>query len=196
MAKETVTERFAGSALTNDILEIFFSESRLDEIVAILGRQISADFAGKNLLLISVLKGSVVFMSDLLRHITIPCKIDFISSSIYKNKTTAQPRPEITDILQYDDISMFDILIVEDILDTGRTLQALSEFLMEKGAQSVTICTLLDKPERRDPNTTIKPTYVGAQVANEFVVGYGLDFDEKYRNLPFIGILKPDIYRQ
>ncbi len=196
MAKETVTERFAGSALTNDILEIFFSESRLDEIVATLGRQISADFAGKNLLLISVLKGSVVFMSDLLRHITIPCKIDFISSSIYKNKTTAQPRPEITDILQYDDISMFDILIVEDILDTGRTLQALSEFLMEKGAQSVTICTLLDKPERRDPNTTIKPTYVGAQVANEFVVGYGLDFDEKYRNLPFIGILKPDIYRQ
>ena len=180
--------------MTNDIQEIFFSEQQLQDIVADLGRKISEDFAGKNLLMISVLKGSVVFMSDLMRHVTIPCKIDFISSSIYKNKTMANPAPEITDILQYDDISMFDILVVEDILDTGRTLQALSKYLLQKGAKSVSICTLLDKPERRDPNVTIKPTYVGSRVRNEFVVGYGLDYDERYRNLPFIGILKPEIY--
>ena len=195
MPKQTVTARFANSALIGDIKEIFFNEIQLDEIVARLGRQISKDFEGKNLFMVSVLKGSVVFMADLMRHITIPCRIDFISSSIYKNKTMAQPRPDIRDILQFDDISMFDILVVEDILDTGRTLQGLSEYLLDKGAKSVTICTLLDKPERRDPSTTIKPTYIGAQVANEFVVGYGLDFDEKYRNLPFIGILKPEVYK-
>ena len=195
MAMEQVPGRFADSVLTDNIKEIFFSEAQLHEIVARLGKQISTDFEGKNLLMISVLKGAVVFMADLMRHITIPCKIDFISSSIYKNKTMAQPRPDIRDILQYDDISMFDILVVEDILDTGRTLQGLSEYLMDKGAKSVTICTLLDKPERRDPSTTIVPAYIGAKVKNEFVVGYGLDFDEKYRNLPFIGILKPEVYQ-
>ena len=195
MPKQTVTARFANSALIGDIKEIFFNEIQLDEIVARLGRQISKDFEGKNLLMVSVLKGSVVFMADLMRHITIPCRIDFISSSIYKNKTMAQPRPDIRDILQFDDISMFDILVVEDILDTGRTLQGLSEYLLDKGAKSVTICTLLDKPERRDKNVKIKPTYIGATVANEFVVGYGLDFDQVHRNLPYIGILKPEVYK-
>ena len=181
-------------AMTDDMQDVFFTKEELQAIVARLGAQISRDFEGKNLLMISVLKGSVVFMADLMREITIPCRIDFLSAASYHSKTEAVPEPEVRDILMYDDISMFDILIVEDILDTGRTLQKLSSYLLRKGAKSVTICTLLDKPARRDPAVTITPSYVGTTVANEFVVGYGLDFDERYRNLPFIGILKPEIY--
>ena len=181
-------------AMKDDMQAVFFSKEQLSDIVSRLGSQISADFAGKNLLMVSVLKGSVVFMADLMRSITIPCRIDFISASSYHNKTEAIPEPDVKDILQYDDISDFDILIVEDILDTGRTLQKLSSFFLRKGAKSVTICTLLDKPARRDPSVTITPKYVGTAVANEFVVGYGLDYDERYRNLPYIGILKPEVY--
>ena len=182
-------------SMTDDIQDVFFSREDLQKIVARLGAQISRDFEHKNLLMISVLKGSVVFMADLMRAVTIPCRIDFLSAASYHSKTEAVPEPEVRDILMYDDISDFDILIVEDILDTGRTLQKLSSFLLRKGAKSVTICTLLDKPARRDPAVSITPTYVGTTVANEFVVGYGLDFDERYRNLPFIGILKPEVYR-
>lgn len=181
-------------AMTDDMQDVFFSKEQLQQIVARLGAQISRDFADKNLLMISVLKGSVVFMADLMRAITVPCRIDFLSAASYHSKTEAVPEPEVRDILMYDDISGFDILIVEDIFDTGRTLQKLSDFLVRKGAKSVTLCTLLDKPARRDPSVTVRPAYVGSVVANEFVVGYGLDFDERYRNLPFIGILKPEIY--
>ena len=181
-------------SMLQDIQEVFFSQEDLAKIANRLGHQISHDYKDRNLLIVSVLKGAVIFMADLMRNITIPCKIDFITASSYHAGTESSGTVSVTDELSVKDVHGYDILIVEDILDTGRTLQGLSEYLMDKGAKSVTICTLLDKPERRDPSVTIRPTYIGAQVRNEFVVGYGLDYDQKYRNLPFIGILKPEVY--
>lgn len=180
--------------MIEDIQEVFFSEEDLAEIVARLGAQISEDYKDKNLLLVSVLKGAIVFMADLMRSITIPCKIDFLTASSYRDNTVPTDEVKITKDLTIRDVQGYDILIVEDILDTGRTLQRLTDVLAHKGARSVSICTLLDKPERRDPSVTIHPQYIGATVRNEFVVGYGLDFAQKYRNLPFIGILKPEVY--
>ena len=180
--------------MIEDIQEVFYSEEDLAAIVARLGAQISEDYKDKNLLLVSVLKGAIVFMADLMRHITIPCKIDFLTASSYRDNTVPTDEMKITKDLTIRDVQGYDILIVEDILDTGRTLQRLTGVLAHKGARSVSICTLLDKPERRDPSVTIQPQYIGATVRNEFVVGYGLDYAQKYRNLPFIGILKPEIY--
>ena len=181
--------------MLNDIQEVFYSEAQLAEIVARLGAEISRDYKDKNLLLVSVLKGSVVFMADLMRAITIPCKIDFLTASSYHDQTVPTDEVKITRDLTIRDVQGYDILVVEDILDTGRTLQRLTGVLVHKGARSVTICTLLDKPERRDPSVTIRAKYIGATVRNEFVVGYGLDFAQNYRNLPFIGILKPEVYQ-
>jgi hypoxanthine phosphoribosyltransferase len=180
--------------MLKDIQKVFFSKEELEAIARRLGSQISRDYENRNLLIVSVLKGSVIFMADLMRNITIPCKIDFITASSYHAGTESSGNVSVTDDLSVKDVHGYDILIVEDILDTGRTLQKLSDIFAKKGANSVTICTLLDKPERRDKNVKIKPTYIGATVANEFVVGYGLDFDQRYRNLPFIGILKPEVY--
>ncbi len=181
-------------SMLQDIQEVFFSQEDLAKIANRLGHQISHDYKDHNLLIVSVLKGSVIFMADLMRNITIPCKIDFITASSYHAGTESSGSVSVTDDLSVKDVHGYDILIVEDILDTGRTLQKLSDIFSKKGASSVRICTLLDKPERRDKSVTIKPTYIGAKVRNEFVVGYGLDFDQKYRNLPFIGILKEEIY--
>ena len=181
-------------SMLQDIQEVFFSQEDLAKIANRLGHQISHDYKDRNLLIVSVLKGSVIFMADLMRNITIPCKIDFITASSYHAGTESSGSVSVTDDLSVKDVHGYDILIVEDILDTGRTLQKLSDIFSKKGAASVTICTLLDKPERRDPSVRIRPTYIGAQVRNEFVVGYGLDYDQKYRNLPFIGILKPEVY--
>lgn len=181
-------------SMLQDIQEVFFSQEDLAKIANRLGHQISHDYKDRNLLIVSVLKGSVIFMADLMRNITIPCKIDFITASSYHAGTESSGSVSVTDDLSVKDVHGYDILIVEDILDTGRTLQKLSNIFSKKGASSVTICTLLDKPERRDPAVTIRPTYIGAQVRNEFVVGYGLDYDQKYRNLPFIGILRPEVY--
>jgi len=181
-------------SMLKDIQKVFFSQEELEAIARRLGSQISRDYENRNLLIVSVLKGSVIFMADLMRNITIPCKIDFITASSYHAGTESSGSVSVTDDLSVKDVHGYDILIVEDILDTGRTLQKLSDIFAKKGASSVTICTLLDKPERRDPGVKIKPTYIGAKVENEFVVGYGLDYDQKYRNLPFIGILKPEVY--
>ena len=181
-------------SMLKDIQKVFFSQEELEAIARRLGSQISRDYENRNLLIVSVLKGSVIFMADLMRNITIPCKIDFITASSYHAGTESTGNVSVTDDLSVKDVHGYDILIVEDILDTGRTLQKLSDIFAKKGANSVTICTLLDKPERRDKSVKIKPTYIGAKVENEFVVGYGLDYDQKYRNLPFIGILKPEVY--
>ncbi len=177
--------------MTQDIGSVLLSESQLQEMVAQLGRRISEDYRGKNLLMVSILKGSVVFMSDLMRHITIPCRIDFMSVSSYGSgvKTSG-----IVKIVKDLDIPLggYDLLVVEDILDSGMTLQYILELLQARGPASIKLCTLLDKPERR--KVDIKADYVGCQVPDEFVVGYGLDYDEKYRNLPYVGILKPEVY--
>ena len=169
--------------MTQDIGSVLLSESQLQEMVAQLGRRISEDYRGKNLLMVSILKGSVVFMSDLMRHITIPCRIDFMSVSSYGSgvKTSG-----IVKIVKDLDIPLggYDLLVVEDILDSGMTLQYILELLQARGPASIKLCTLLDKPERR--KVDIKADYVGCQVPDEFVVGYGLDYDEKYRNLPYV----------
>ena len=177
--------------MREDITEVLLTEQQLSEITQKLGKQISSDYEGKNLVLVSVLKGSVIFMADLMRSITIPCFIDFMSVSSYGSGTKSSGNVKIIKDLDKS-VEGMDILIVEDILDSGRTLSHLKELLETRSANSIKICTLLDKPDRREAN--IKPDYVGAVIPDAFVVGYGLDYDEKYRNLPCVGILKPSVY--
>ena len=178
--------------MQDDILKVLLSEEQIAEKVAQIGRQITEDYQDKNLLMVSVLKGSVVFMADLMRAVTIPCNIDFMVVSSYggSNTTTSGLVKIIKDL--DGDLSGKDVLIVEDILDTGVTLSKLVPMLKMRNPNSVKICTILDKPSRRKAD--IQPDYEGFQVPDEFVVGYGLDYDEKYRNLPYVGVLKPEIY--
>ncbi|MBP0981898.1 MAG: hypoxanthine phosphoribosyltransferase [Oscillospiraceae bacterium] len=179
--------------MKNDIAKILISEQELADKVNELGAQISKDYEGKNLMMVSVLKGSVVFMADLMRAITINASIDFMSVSSYGSGTKTSGVVRIIKDLD-DDLAGRDILIVEDILDSGMTLSYLSKHIMAKGANSIKIATLLDKPERR--KVDVYPDYKGFVVPDEFVVGYGLDYDEKYRNLPYVGVLKPEIYEK
>ncbi len=177
--------------MLNDIEKVLYSEEELNDICKRLGEQISEDYKDKNLLLVSVLKGSVIFMGDLMRNITVPCRIDFMAVSSYGSGTESTGRVKIKKDLDID-ISGYDLLVVEDILDSGITLDNLRRILMLRNPKSIKICTLLDKPERRKAD--IAADYVGTIVPDEFVVGYGLDYDEKYRNLPFIGVLKRSVY--
>ena len=181
------------SVMDRDIDHILVSEEQLKTRVAELGTQISKDYAGKNLLLVSILKGSVVFMADLMRAIDIPCAIDFLSVSSYGAGTTTSGAVRILKDLDCS-LEGKDILVVEDILDSGVTLSYLLKTLSARKPSSIRLCTLLDKPERR--RVPITPDYVGAVVPDEFIVGYGLDYAERYRNLPYIGVLKPEIYSE
>ena len=177
--------------MKEDIREILFTEQQLADKVAELGARITADYADKNPLVVSVLKGSYVFMADLTRKIDAPCNVDFMVVSSYGSgaKTTGEVQI-IKDIGQK--IEGRDLLIVEDILDSGLTLSYLMKVLKARGARSIRLCTLLSKPERHKVEVPID--YLGFEIPDEFVVGYGLDYAEKYRNLPYIGILKPEIY--
>ncbi|WP_101698159.1 hypoxanthine phosphoribosyltransferase [Clostridium minihomine] len=177
--------------MTNDIKEVLFSEKQLSEIVRGLGERISKDYEGKNLLVVSVLKGSFVFMADLTRAITIPCRIDFMAVSSYGAGTRSSGVVKITKDLDLP-LAGYDLLVVEDILDSGVTLSYIRELLQSRGPESIRICTLFDKPERR--TAPIKADYVGTVVPDEFIVGYGLDYNETYRNLPYVGVLKPHVY--
>ncbi len=175
--------------MNNDIKKVLYSEEEISKIVAELGAQISEDYKDRNLLMVSVLKGSVVFMSDLMRAVTIPCEIDFMAVSSYGNKTASSGTVRILKDLDRD-ISGYDVLLVEDILDSGKTLNYLIELLYARNPASIRICTLFDKPERREVD--IFADYKGLLVPDEFIVGYGLDYAEKYRNLPYIGVLKDE----
>ncbi len=177
--------------MVEDVKDILISEEEIKKIVKKLGKEITEDYKNKNLILISVLKGSVVFMADLMREIDLPLKIDFMIVSSYGDKTVSSGKVKIVKDLDID-LSDLDVLMVEDILDTGRTLSSLIEILKTRKPKSLKLCTFLDKPDRRQ--TRIEADYVGAQIPDEFVVGYGLDFDQKYRNLPYVGVLKPQIY--
>ncbi len=177
--------------MNNDIKKILISEEDIQRRVKQLGEEISRDFAGKNLLMVGVLKGSVVFMADLMRYITVPCEIDFMAVSSYGAGTSTSGVVKIIKDLS-NPIEGYDVLVIEDILDSGVTLSYLLELLKTKGAKSISLATMLDKPERRKKE--VKLDYKGFEVPDEFVVGYGLDYDEKYRNLPYIGVLKPEIY--
>lgn len=175
-----------------DVQEVLISEKRLKQICKDLGKQISKDYEGKNLLLVSVLKGAVVFLSDLLREITCDCRIDFMSVSSYSGtKTTGVVKFKKDLDINPDGC---DILIVEDILDSGITLAYLKNILADRNAASIKVCALLDKPDNRKAD--IEADYVGAVIPDEFVVGYGLDYDEKYRNLPYVGVLSPSVYEK
>ena len=176
---------------TNEIAKVLLSKEEIEEIVARLGAEITEDYKDKNLLVVSVLKGSVMIMADLLRQIKIPCRIDFMAVSSYGAGTTSSGNVKIIKDLDIN-LAGYDILIVEDILDSGVTLSNLKEILLTRKPASVKICTFLDKPERRKVN--IVADYIGAQIPDEFVVGYGLDYDEKYRNLPYVGVLSPAVY--
>ncbi|MBR5437296.1 MAG: hypoxanthine phosphoribosyltransferase [Clostridia bacterium] len=182
--------------MINDIEKVLISEEEINSMVERIAGQINEDYKGKNLLLICVLKGSVCFMSDLMKKITIPCKIDFMSAKSYYGATTATAGVvNITKDITYD-INEYDILVIEDIFDSGKTLEKLMMVLEARNPQSVACCSLLDKPERRDPNVKLQLKYTGAAVPDEFVVGYGLDYNELYRNLPFVGVLKPEVYNK
>ena len=179
-------------SMHDDIKTVLVSEEQLKAKVAELGAQISRDYAGKNLVLVSILKGSVVFMADLMRAVSIPCNIDFMVVSSYGgSNTTSSGLVKIIKDLD-GDLSGKDVLIVEDILDTGVTLSNLVPMLKMRNPNSVKICTILDKPSRRKAD--IQPDYEGFQVPDEFVVGYGLDYAQQYRNYPCIGVLKPEVY--
>ncbi len=180
--------------MLNDIEKVLLSEDELKKIVEDLGAKITEDYKGKKLVVVSVLKGSVVFMADLMRAIKIPCSIDFMAVSSYGSGTKTSGVVKIIKDLDSEVVCGSDLLIVEDILDSGVTLEYLMKVLSARNPNSIRICTLLDKPERRKAN--IKADYSGAQIPDAFVVGYGLDYDEKYRNLPFVGILKPEVYEK
>ena len=181
---------------TKDIERVLISEKEIDEMVSRLAREISADYSeeGKRLVLLCILKGSIVFMGDLMKKLTVPVEIDCMRVSSYGASTTSSGNINILLDLVRADLAECDILIVEDIIDSGRTLSYLTGYLSHKGARSVKTCTLLDKPSRRTVEFT--PDYTGAMIPDEFVVGYGLDYAEKYRALPFIGILKPEVYQK
>lgn len=177
--------------MEKDIEKILISEEEIKKIVSDLGARISNDYKDKNLLMVSVLKGSVVFMADLMRAVTIPCRIDFMSVSSYGSgaKTSG-----VVKIIKDLDLNLegYDLLVVEDILDSGKTLDYLLKVLKQRNPASIKICTFLDKPERRQVD--LYADYSGTTVPDEFVVGYGLDYDEKYRNLPYVGALKRSVY--
>ena len=176
--------------MERDVESILVSEEEIKQICKQLGEQITRDYEGKNLLVVSVLKGAVVFMADLMRNITCDCEIDFMAVSSYSGTKT-------TGVVKFKkdlDINPegCDILLVEDILDSGVTLSYLKDVLMQRHANSIKVCTFLDKPANR--RADIEAEYVGKVVPDEFIIGYGLDYNEKYRNLPFVGILSPSVY--
>jgi len=175
-----------------DLEKLLFDEAALAERIRELGQEITKDFAGKNPILIAVLKGSFMFMADLVRAIDMPCQLEFLGVSSYGDQTTSTGAVKITRDLEVD-IEGRDVIIVEDILDSGLTLSYLKGYLQGRKPASIAICTLLDKPERR--KAEVFPDYTGFQIPDAFVVGYGLDFAEKYRNLPYIGILRPEVYQ-
>ena len=178
-------------SMKDDILKVLYSEEELKAKCAEMGAQITRDYAGKNLLLVTVLKGAVVYFTDLMRAIDLPCTIDFMIVSSYGSGVKTSGVVKIVKDLDTD-LSGKDLLIVEDILDTGLTLSYLKSMLQARNPASIRIATLLDKPDRRKAD--IHADYIGYEVPDEFVVGYGLDYDEKYRNLPYVGVLKPEVY--
>ena len=180
--------------MREDIKEIMLTEEQIQAKVKELAGILSEEYAGKDPVFVGVLKGVVVFFADMVRNLTIPCEFDFMSISSYSG-TTSTGRTEIRKDVSVD-IKGRHVVVLEDIFDTGNSLTFVYNHLMNKQPASLKICTLLDKPERRLPGITLKPEYVGYTIPNEFVVGYGLDFNEHYRNLPYIGILKPEVYQK
>ena len=180
------------NVMEQDIKKVLISEEEIQAKVAEIGARISEDYVGKNLLMVGILKGSVVFMADLMRAVGVPTQIDFMSVSSYGSGTKSSGVVKIIKDLD-NNVEGYDLLLVEDILDSGLTLSYLREMLQNRHPNSIKIVTLLNKPARRTAD--IQPDYCCFDVPDEFVVGYGLDFDERYRNLPYVGVLKEEVYQ-
>ena len=182
--------------MNKDIERVLINEEEIEKTVTRIAAEIDRDYkdSGKKLLLLCILKGSVVFMGELMKKLKTPVEIDFMKVSSYGAGTTTSGTVNIHLDIMRGDLDQCDILIIEDIVDSGVTLSYLTKYLMGKGAKSVRTCTLLDKPSRR--KVEFKPDYCGVEIPDEFVIGYGLDFDEKYRALPYVGILRPEIYSE
>ncbi|MBQ9113059.1 MAG: hypoxanthine phosphoribosyltransferase [Clostridia bacterium] len=179
--------------MIKDIESILVNEKQIDEITTRIAGQINRDYKdSKQLVLICILKGSLMFTCDLMKKLNLPVEIEFMKVSSYGAGTSSSGMINIHLDLKREDIGDADFIVVEDIIDSGRTLAHLVGYLADRGAKSVKTCTLLDKPSRRVVDFT--PDYSGAEIPDKFVVGYGLDYDEKYRNLPYVGVLKPEIY--
>jgi len=179
----------------DDIKTILVTETELDRITFRIAEEIDRDYAeSEHLVLLCILKGSLIFTSELMKKLTIPSEVDFMKVSSYGAGTVSSGNVNIVLDIMRKDLPDCDILIIEDIVDSGRTLSYLVDYLRLKGAKSVKTCALLDKPSRRVVD--FQPDYTGMEIPDEFVVGYGLDYDERYRNLPFVGVLKESVYEQ
>ena len=174
------------------IQEVLITEEQIQNRIKELGKILTEEYADKNPIVVGVLKGVVVFYADMIRHINVPCQMDFMWISSYAGTESTGNMVVKRDVS--GEIKGRHVLILEDIYDTGNSLNFVYHHLLSKEPASVKICTLLDKPERRKPGITLKADYVGFEIPNEFVVGYGLDYNEYYRNLPYVGILKPEAY--
>ncbi len=180
----------SGTELEAGVGEILIEPDALQERVAALGREVSADYASRDLLLIGVLKGAVFFMADLMRHVTVPCEVDFMAISSYGASTDSSG---VVRILKDLDINIEGrhVLVVEDIIDSGLTLSYLMRNLEARGPASLEICALLTKPDRREMDVPVR--YIGFEIPDRFVIGYGLDFAERYRNLPYVAVLSDEL---
>jgi len=177
--------------MKDDIKDILFSEDVIQKRIKELGAQLTKEYSGKSLLIIGVLKGCFIFLADLARHIELECEIRFLTASSYGFSSVTSGKVNIDREIDFD-VENKDVLIIEDILDSGITLTALRAFVAKHKPASLKVCTMLDKPERRQ--LPITADYTGFECPNEFVVGYGLDFGERYRNLPYVASLKPEVY--
>ena len=180
--------------MQNDIKEILLTEAQIQARIDELGKILTEEYKDKNPVIVGVLKGVVVFYADMIRKINVPCEMDFMWISSYSGTSSTGNMQVKRDVTV--DIKDRHVLILEDIFDTGNSLDYTYRHLMFKQPASLKICTLLDKPERRRPGITLQADYTGFTIPNEFVVGYGLDYNEHYRNLPYIGILKPEVYQK
>ena len=176
----------------DNVEKVLISEEEIRERCRELGAQISADYEGKDPVIVGLLKGAVPFMAELIKNITVECEIDFMAVSSYSGIESMGDVKIVKDLDR--SIRGLDVLVVEDIVDTGKTLQKVKELLYSKGANDVKVVSLLDKPDRRI--VEIEAEYVGFTIPNEFVIGFGLDFDQKYRNLPYVGVLKEECYKE
>ena len=180
--------------MENDIQQILLTEAQIQNRIRELGEVLTAEYADKNPVIVGVLKGVVVFYADMIRQIKVPCQMDFMWLSSYAGANSTGNMLVRQDVTA--NIRGRHVLILEDIYDTGNSLDFTVKHLKGKEPASLKICTLLDKPERRKPGITLQADYVGFTIPNAFVVGYGLDYNEKYRNLPYIGVLKPEVYEK
>jgi len=177
--------------MKNDIMEILFSEETIQKRIEDMGAELTRDYEGKTLMIIGVLKGCFMFLADLVRHIDLECEIRFLTASSYGFSSVTSGKVNIDQNIDFD-VTDKEVIIIEDILDSGITITALRAFIAKHKPASLKVVTLLDKPERRQ--LPITADYTGFECPNEFVVGYGLDYGERYRNLPFVASLKPEVY--